>query len=179
MTSYAESRMLRVEGFRRNTQAVEALLGDNHYPHAVDACHVTRYNRCMIRTFADKQTEQFWVTGKIRRIPPDIARRALRKLSAIDAVAEVEVLRGSGRQVLRHQAGTTSQEEARSFRQGEEESSDLDLEVGQGQRFLPIEDGGHWGACWRAKSTTSDKAARTSRGRTRLSHRSTRRAPSM
>jgi proteic killer suppression protein len=47
----------------------------------------------MIRTFADKQTEQFWVTGKIRRLPPDIARRALRKLSAIDAAAEVEVLR--------------------------------------------------------------------------------------
>ncbi|HEY5467919.1 MAG TPA: type II toxin-antitoxin system RelE/ParE family toxin [Coriobacteriia bacterium] len=47
----------------------------------------------MIRTFADKQTEQLWVTGKIRRLPPDIARRALRKLSAIDAAAEVEVLR--------------------------------------------------------------------------------------
>lgn len=47
----------------------------------------------MIRTFADKQTEQFWVTGKMRRLPPDIARRALRKLSAIDAAAEVEVLR--------------------------------------------------------------------------------------
>jgi toxin HigB-1 len=47
----------------------------------------------MIRTFADKQTEQFWVTGKIRRLPPDIARRALRKLSAIDAAVQVEVLR--------------------------------------------------------------------------------------
>jgi toxin HigB-1 len=47
----------------------------------------------MIRTFADKQTEQFWVTGKIRRLPPDIARRALRKLSALDAASEVEVLR--------------------------------------------------------------------------------------
>lgn len=46
----------------------------------------------MIRTFADKQTEQFWVTGKIRRLPPDIARRALRKLSALDAASEVEVL---------------------------------------------------------------------------------------
>jgi proteic killer suppression protein len=47
----------------------------------------------MIRTFADKQTEAFWVTGKIRRLPPDIARRALRKLSALDAAADVEVLR--------------------------------------------------------------------------------------
>jgi len=47
----------------------------------------------MIRTFADKQTERFWLTGTIRRLPPDIERRALRKLSAIDAAAEVEVLR--------------------------------------------------------------------------------------
>lgn len=47
----------------------------------------------MIRTFADKQTEQFWVTGKVRRLPPDIARRALQKLSAIDAASQVETLR--------------------------------------------------------------------------------------
>ncbi len=47
----------------------------------------------MIKTFADKQTEQFWVSGKLRRLPPDIARRALRKLSAIDAAPEIDVLR--------------------------------------------------------------------------------------
>ena len=60
---------------------------------SLDARHVTRYSQIMIRTFADKQAEQFWVTGRIRRLPPDIARRALRKLSAIEAAAEVEVLR--------------------------------------------------------------------------------------
>jgi len=47
----------------------------------------------MIKTFADKQTEQFWVTGKSRRLPPDIARRALRKLTAIDHTQQVELLR--------------------------------------------------------------------------------------
>jgi proteic killer suppression protein len=47
----------------------------------------------MIRAFADKQAEQSWVTGKPHRLPPDIARRALRKLSAIDAAAEVDILR--------------------------------------------------------------------------------------
>lgn len=47
----------------------------------------------MIKTFADKQTEQFWLTGKLRRLPPDIARRALRKLSAVDAATDVEDLR--------------------------------------------------------------------------------------
>jgi proteic killer suppression protein len=47
----------------------------------------------MIKSFADKQTEQFWVTGKLRRLPPDIAHRALRKLSAVDAATKVDVLR--------------------------------------------------------------------------------------
>lgn len=47
----------------------------------------------MIKTFADKQTEQFWLTGKLRRLPPDIARRALRKLTAVDAATDVEDLR--------------------------------------------------------------------------------------
>ena len=47
----------------------------------------------MIRSFADKQTEQFWVTGTLGRLPPDIERRALRKLSAIDAAGQLESLR--------------------------------------------------------------------------------------
>lgn len=47
----------------------------------------------MIRTFADKETEQFYVTGSSRRLPPDIERRALRKLTAIDAAQQVEILR--------------------------------------------------------------------------------------
>lgn len=47
----------------------------------------------MIKSFADKQTEQFWVTGKSSRLAPEIERRALRKLSAIDAADRVETLR--------------------------------------------------------------------------------------
>jgi proteic killer suppression protein len=47
----------------------------------------------VIRSFADKQTEQFWVTGTLGRLPPDIERRALRKLSAIDATDQLESLR--------------------------------------------------------------------------------------
>ncbi|MDZ4179840.1 MAG: type II toxin-antitoxin system RelE/ParE family toxin [Coriobacteriia bacterium] len=47
----------------------------------------------MIKTFADKQTEQFYVTGKSRRLPPDIARRALRKLTAINETQQLEGLR--------------------------------------------------------------------------------------
>jgi toxin HigB-1 len=47
----------------------------------------------VIKSFADKPTEQLWVTGAMRRLPGDIARRALRKLSSIDAAPEVDVLR--------------------------------------------------------------------------------------
>jgi len=47
----------------------------------------------VIRSFADKQTEQFWVTGTLGRLPTDIERRALRKLSAIDAANQIESLR--------------------------------------------------------------------------------------
>jgi proteic killer suppression protein len=49
----------------------------------------------VIRSFADKQTEQFWVTGTLGRLPADIERRALRKLSAIDAADRIESLRVS------------------------------------------------------------------------------------
>lgn len=59
----------------------------------LDLCHVTQYTRLVIKTFADKQTEQFYVTGKSRRVPPDVARRVLRKLTAIDAAEQVELLR--------------------------------------------------------------------------------------
>lgn len=47
----------------------------------------------MIKSFANKQTEQFWLTGKLRRLPPDLARRALRKLTAAYAAKDVEDLR--------------------------------------------------------------------------------------
>lgn len=54
---------------------------------------MTQYIRSVIRSFADKPTEQFWVTGPLGRLPPDIERRALRKLSAIDATDQLESLR--------------------------------------------------------------------------------------
>jgi len=47
----------------------------------------------VIRSFADKRTEQLFVSGTERRLPPDIARRAVRKLSAIDAATIVDDLR--------------------------------------------------------------------------------------
>ncbi|MHB1472591.1 MAG: hypothetical protein ACYCV4_03010 [Dermatophilaceae bacterium] len=66
-----------------------------------------------------------------------------RNSGAVGAGEEVEVLGWPGGQVLRDERGTTGQEEALSFRQGEEELSDLDLEFSQGKRLVPIGDGGH------------------------------------
>jgi len=59
----------------------------------VDMCHVTRYIGVVIRSFADKRTERLWVNGTERRLPPDIARRAVRKLSAVDAATTIDDLR--------------------------------------------------------------------------------------
>lgn len=47
----------------------------------------------MIKTFADRQTQELFVTGRSRRLPPEIARRARRKLEYIDLAANLSDLR--------------------------------------------------------------------------------------
>ena len=47
----------------------------------------------MIKSFADRRTEELFVTGRARRVPPAVVRRALRKLEAVDAATTVEDLR--------------------------------------------------------------------------------------
>jgi proteic killer suppression protein len=47
----------------------------------------------MIKTFADKDTQKLYLTGKVRRLPPDIARRAARKLDQLDAATRIDDLR--------------------------------------------------------------------------------------
>ena len=47
----------------------------------------------MIRTFADNETERFFVTGKSRRFPPDVLKRAIRRLTQIDAATIIDDLR--------------------------------------------------------------------------------------
>ena len=46
----------------------------------------------MIKTFADKQTQQLYLTGKARRVPPEVAKRAARKMEQVNAAARVEDL---------------------------------------------------------------------------------------
>ena len=47
----------------------------------------------MIKSFADRRTEELYRTGKAKRVPPDIARRALRKLEALQVAAVLADLR--------------------------------------------------------------------------------------
>ncbi len=59
----------------------------------LDSCHVTRYNHSMIKTFADRETQQLYTTGKSRRLPPDLAKRAVRRLEYIDLANELSDLK--------------------------------------------------------------------------------------
>ena len=38
----------------------------------------------MIKSFADRATQRLYVTGQSRRLPPDLLRRAVRRLEYID-----------------------------------------------------------------------------------------------
>lgn len=47
----------------------------------------------MIRSFADAETETFHTTGKSRRLPPDILKRATMRLRQLNAAVRIEDLR--------------------------------------------------------------------------------------
>jgi proteic killer suppression protein len=47
----------------------------------------------MIKTFGDKETQQVFVNGKSKRLPPDLIRRAIRRLEYIHWATNVNDLR--------------------------------------------------------------------------------------
>jgi proteic killer suppression protein len=47
----------------------------------------------MIRSFADDETEYFYTTGRSRRIPPDIQKRAAMRLTQLNAATRIDDLR--------------------------------------------------------------------------------------
>ncbi len=47
----------------------------------------------MIASFRDKETEKLWRSGKCRRFPADIGRRAFRKLAILNAAVALDNLR--------------------------------------------------------------------------------------
>ena len=47
----------------------------------------------MIGSFRDSETEKLWRTGKSRKLPADLQRRAFRKLAILNAAVALENLR--------------------------------------------------------------------------------------
>jgi toxin HigB-1 len=47
----------------------------------------------MIKTFADRHTQELYATGKSKRFPADIARRAARKLEYVDLATQLNDLK--------------------------------------------------------------------------------------
>jgi len=58
----------------------------------LDNCHVIVYNISMIKTFANKETQRLFVTGKSKRIPSDLLRRAIRRLEFIHFANDINDL---------------------------------------------------------------------------------------
>ena len=52
-----------------------------------DALHLP-----VIKTFADKHTSDLFTNGKSRRLPPDILRRAIRRLKYVDYATKLDDL---------------------------------------------------------------------------------------
>ncbi|MFN8491328.1 MAG: type II toxin-antitoxin system RelE/ParE family toxin [Caldilineaceae bacterium] len=46
----------------------------------------------MIQTFADKETQQLFIKGKSKRLPPDLVKRAIRRLEYINLAKDVNDL---------------------------------------------------------------------------------------
>lgn len=47
----------------------------------------------MIKTFADKHTETLYITGRSRRLPPELIQRAVRRLEFLDYAATLDDLK--------------------------------------------------------------------------------------
>ncbi|MBW2224231.1 MAG: type II toxin-antitoxin system RelE/ParE family toxin [Deltaproteobacteria bacterium] len=47
----------------------------------------------MIKTFADKHTSDLFTNGKSRRLPPDVVRRAIRRLEYVHYATQLNDLR--------------------------------------------------------------------------------------
>ena len=47
----------------------------------------------MIQTFVDKRTKDLYETGKAKRFPSDVAKRAARKLEYVDLASKLDDLR--------------------------------------------------------------------------------------
>lgn len=54
---------------------------------------MTEYNCNVIKSFADRRTQELFVTGKAKRFPPDVAKRAARKLEYVHLATRLDDLK--------------------------------------------------------------------------------------
>ncbi len=54
---------------------------------------MTHYIAGMIKSFADRHTRELYEMGKSRRIPPELIRRAVRRLEYVDLATRLEDLK--------------------------------------------------------------------------------------
>ncbi len=54
---------------------------------------MTQYTDVVIKTFADKHTQQLYLTGKSKRLPADVIARAIRRLEFIELAASLDDLK--------------------------------------------------------------------------------------
>ena len=47
----------------------------------------------MIKSFADRRTQELYINGKARYFPPDVARRAARKLEYVNLATKLDDLK--------------------------------------------------------------------------------------
>jgi toxin HigB-1 len=47
----------------------------------------------MIKTFADRRTQELYLTGKAKRFPADVVNRAVRKLEYVDLATNLDDLK--------------------------------------------------------------------------------------
>jgi len=58
-----------------------------------DICHVTHYSFAVIKSFANRRTQRLYATGKTKDLPPDLGRRAARKLEYLNLATRLDDLR--------------------------------------------------------------------------------------
>lgn len=74
----------------RHSCVIDSIIDCNQ---PLDNCHVTHYSLGMIKTFADKHTETLYITGRSRRLPPELIQRAVRRLEFLDYAATLDDLK--------------------------------------------------------------------------------------
>ena len=67
--------------------------GSTRIAEGLETRHVTEYTDGMIKTFADRHTQGLYTTGKSRRLPADVVKRARRKLEYIDLAVRLDDLK--------------------------------------------------------------------------------------